>query len=130
MWDSARLERVLDNLLSNAVKYSPDGGLITVSIARERGSGGLSPSPTPDSHAPAPSSWATVAVRDPGIGIPAADLPHTFHLFHRAGNVGQIAGTGIGLAGVKQIVEQHGGAVTVESGEGDGSAFTVRLPLA
>ena len=75
--------------------------------------------------------WAVLAVRDRGIGIPAADLPRIFERYHRAANAaGQFAGTGIGLAGARQIVEQHGGAIAVESAEGAGSTFTVRLPLA
>jgi signal transduction histidine kinase len=70
-------------------------------------------------------------VRDQGIGIPAADLPRVFERFHRAGNVaGRIAGAGIGLAAARQIVEQHGGTISVERREGAGSTFAVRLPLA
>ena len=68
---------------------------------------------------------------DHGLGVPAADLPRIFERFRRAGNVaGRIGGTGIGLASARQIVEQHGGALTAESVEGAGSTFTVRLPLA
>lgn len=114
-WDASRLERVLINLLSNAVKYSPEGGEIIVDVRREERESGL---------------VAVVVVRDQGIGIPAADLPHVFERFHRGSNVvGKIEGTGIGLAGAKQIVEQHGGTVSVESQEGAGAAFTVVLPL-
>jgi PAS domain S-box-containing protein len=110
-WDADRLERVLDNLLGNAVKYSPQGGEIGVEVAAEDGA-------------------AVLTVRDHGVGIPAADLPHVFERFWRAGNVeGRIAGTGLGLAGAKDIVEQHGGTIAVESAEGRGSTFTVRLPL-
>jgi signal transduction histidine kinase len=115
-WDAARLERVLANLLSNAVKYSPDRGDVTVEVACERGEA---------------EDWAVIAVRDRLVGIPAASLARVFERFHRAANVvGRIPGTGIGLSGVKQIVEQHGGRVTVESTEGVGSTFAVRLPLA
>jgi signal transduction histidine kinase len=115
-WDSARLERVLENLVSNAVKYSPDGGEITIEIRLER---------------EADQPWAVLAVRDQGIGIPAADLPRIFARFERAGNVvGQIPGTGIGLTAVRQVVEQHGGRIAVDSEEGVGTTFTVRLPLA
>jgi signal transduction histidine kinase len=71
-----------------------------------------------------------VAVRDFGVGIPPGDLPHFFEQFHRASNVvGRIAGTGIGLAAVRHIVEQHGGTVGVDTREGVGSTFTVCLPL-
>ncbi|MEA2523841.1 MAG: hypothetical protein QOF73_1068 [Thermomicrobiales bacterium] len=114
-WDPARLERVLDNLLGNAVKYSPDGGEIEVRLASEADAGGR---------------WAVLTVRDRGVGIPAADLPSVFRRFYRATNVvGRFTGSGIGLAGVRQIVEQHGGTIAVDSEEGRGSTFTVRLPL-
>jgi len=69
-------------------------------------------------------------VTDQGLGIPVADLPHIFDRFVRAGNVvGHIQGTGIGLASARGIVEQHGGTIMVESQEGQGTTFTVRLPL-
>jgi PAS domain S-box-containing protein len=111
VWDAIRLERVFDNLLANAVRYSPDGGHVTVTLRRK-------------------SAGAIIVVEDEGVGIPAADLPRIFDRFHRGSNVsGRIAGTGVGLAGVKQIVEQHGGAVTVESEESHGTRVTVRLPI-
>ena len=111
-WDAPRLERVLSNLLSNAVKYSPNGGGIAVDVRRE-------------------GDEAVLTVQDHGIGIPAADLPRVFDRFERARNVvGRIGGSGIGLAASRQIVEQHGGTIAVESREGQGSSFRVRLPLA
>ena len=113
--DAARIERVLGNLLSNALKYSPAGSAITVRLARDEGAAG---------------PRAVLSVRDEGIGIPAADLPHIFDRFVRAGNVaGHIQGTGIGLASARGIVEQHGGTIAVRSEEGVGSTFTVYLPL-
>jgi PAS domain S-box-containing protein len=114
-WDQHRLERVLQNLLNNAAKYSHPGSHIAVRISREDG--------------PEGAAWATLSVQDEGVGIPAADLPHIFERFRRGGNVGETAGAGIGLAGAKQIVEQHGGTITVESVEGEGSTFVVRLPI-
>jgi signal transduction histidine kinase len=114
-WDEMRIERVIVNLISNAVKYSPEGGLILIRLRCEERRGQV---------------WAVLTVEDQGMGIPAADLPHIFERFYRGSNVPRdIAGTGIGLAGVQQIVEQHGGSVLVESHEGKGSRFTVRLPL-
>ncbi len=72
-----------------------------------------------------------IAVRDEGIGIPATDLPHIFERFHRGTNVvSHVQGTGIGLASARQIVALHGGTISVESVEGAGATFTVRLPLA
>jgi PAS domain S-box-containing protein len=110
-WDAERLHRVLANLINNAIKYSPDGGEVTIHIERDEG-------------------VAAIAVRDCGVGIPPADLPHVFEQFHRAGNVvGRIAGTGIGLAISRHIVEQHGGSIEVDTREGFGSTFTVRLPM-
>src|SRR5581483_3470256 len=114
-WDAPRLERVLTNLLSNAVKYSPEGGEIVVTL--ERGAGARGP-------------LAEVQVRDRGIGIPAAELPRLFEQYFRASNTqGRIGGTGLGLAGARAIVEQHGGTIAAESIEGQGSTFIVRLPL-
>jgi PAS domain S-box-containing protein len=112
-WDRARLERVLDNLIGNAVKYSPAGGTVRVRVCGE-----------PDGS----GDWAVVTVADQGVGIPPSDLPTVFTPFQRGGNVGTIPGTGVGLAGARQIVEQHGGTIGVESAEGKGSVFTVRLP--
>lgn len=115
-WDPVRLARVLANLLSNALKYSPADSEVVVRVGQER---------SPDGTAS-----AFVAVRDEGVGIPAADFPRLFERFYRGANVaGRTHGTGIGLAGARQIVEQHGGTIVVESEEGQGSTFTVRLPL-
>jgi signal transduction histidine kinase len=111
-WDTDRLERVLANLLSNAIKYSPAGGDVLVQVGHH-------------------GSDAQVCVIDWGLGIPAADLPYIFERFRRASNVGgKIAGSGLGLAGARDIVELHGGSITVTSEEGRGSTFEVRLPLA
>ena len=115
VWDSARLERVLANLLTNAIKYSEPGSEIVVRVALDER---------------AAESWATLSVRDRGIGIPSEDLPRLFEPFYRASNaVGRKPGTGLGLAGARHIVEQHGGRIEVESAEGVGSTFTVRLPV-
>jgi signal transduction histidine kinase len=114
-WDPTRLERVLDNLLSNAIKYSPAGGDVTVTVTREG----------TDNEA-----WVELAVRDEGVGVPAADLERIFDRFHRGGNVEvQVPGIGLGLASTSQIVATHGGKIRVESREGKGSTFIVRLPL-
>jgi PAS domain S-box-containing protein len=123
-WDAARLEQVLGNLLSNAVKYSNDGTEITVTLRREDAEAGM------DGNDPEASEWAVVSVSDRGIGIPADDLPHIFEWYHRASNVSdQVSGAGIGLASARQILKQHGGTISVSSREGEGSTFTVRLPL-
>ena len=115
-WDRRRLEMMLANLLSNAIKFSPDGGAISVRLTRE------------DRF---DSGWAVFMVSDPGIGIPEAELDRVFERLYRASNVvGRIDGTGNGLAGVRDFVSQHGGTISVQSREGGGSTFTVRLPLA
>lgn len=113
--DCARVERVLQNLLTNAVKYSPNGGDVDLTVRRERADDG---------------EWTVVEVRDEGVGIPESELPRLFERFFRASNVGdRMRGTGLGLAGARQIVEQHGGRIAVSSQEGAGSTFTVWLPL-
>ncbi|HZI08086.1 MAG TPA: hybrid sensor histidine kinase/response regulator [Archangium sp.] len=113
-WDEASLERVLDNLLGNAVKYSPRGGSIDVWLSEE---------------SPGPEGWVRLRVQDQGMGIPAEDLPHIFERFRRGRNVAPvISGSGVGLASAHRLVELHGGTLTVESEEGKGSTFTVRLP--
>lgn len=113
--DLLRIERVLDNLLSNAVKYSPTGGAITVTVDVEGADG---------------EAWAVVQVRDQGIGIPAADLPHVFERFRRASNVTpSMYGTGLGLASVQQIVAQHGGRISIASPAKGGTLVTIHLPL-
>lgn len=113
--DATRLERVLANLLSNAAKYSPAGSEVRLEVSQAAQDG---------------RQWAVLAVEDQGMGIPAADLPHIFERFHRGSNVaGRVAGTGLGLAGARRIIEQHGGTISAESEEGRGSRFTIRLPL-
>jgi PAS domain S-box-containing protein len=113
-WDEARIERIVANLISNAVKYSPRGGEITIDVSQEERDG---------------QAWAVLAVRDRGIGIPPAEMERVFEPYYRASNTaGTVSGSGIGLAGTRHIVEQHGGQIAVESSVGD-TTFTVRLPL-
>jgi PAS domain S-box-containing protein len=115
-WDTARIERVVSNLLNNSVKYSPHGSQIVLSLACESAEDG---------------AWAVLDVRDHGVGIPADELPRVFDRFYRGRNVvGKVHGTGIGLAGVRQIVEQHGGRISVTSTDGGGTTVSVRFPLA
>jgi signal transduction histidine kinase len=71
-----------------------------------------------------------VAVADHGIGIPASDLAHLFERYHRGSNVSGIVGTGVGLYLAKTAVDLHHGTVEVQSREGEGSRFTIRLPRA
>ncbi len=110
--DELRLEQVLYNLVNNAVKYSPNGGTVTVRAGR----GG---------------EMVHIAVSDEGIGIPNEALPHIFERFYRADNAdtSKIAGMGIGLYVVQQVIALHGGQVEVASAEAVGSTFTIALPL-
>jgi signal transduction histidine kinase len=113
-WDARALERVLENLLGNAVKYSAPGTTVTVMLAEERSN---------------PSNGVRLEVSDEGIGIPAEDLPHVFERFRRGRNVSRdVSGSGVGLASARRMVELHGGTIQVESQEGRGTTFTVRLP--
>lgn len=114
-WDGARLRRVVENLVGNAVKYSPSGRPVTLVVSRETDGDG---------------AWAVLRVRDRGLGIPSDALPRLFEPYFRASNVlGQVEGTGLGLAGARRLVEEHGGRLVVHSVEGLGSTFTVKLPL-
>jgi two-component system, OmpR family, sensor kinase len=106
--DSKLLSQVFDNLLSNAVKFSP-GGVIKLSATVDHGR-------------------ISVVVADNGIGIPQDDLPRLFERYYRGSNVSGIVGTGVGLNLVKMVVDLHGGDVAVDSSEGKGTRFTVRLP--
>ena len=111
--DPARLQQVVWNLLSNAVKFSAAGGRIVLRVSRAR-------------------SEAVVSVRDEGEGIETEFLPHVFERFRQADNTRTRThgGLGLGLAIVRDLVAQHGGAVAAESGgKGQGATFTVRLPL-
>jgi signal transduction histidine kinase len=113
--DAFRIERVMTNLLSNSIRYSPQGGEVIVGIRQV---------------SEANARWAVITVCDNGLGIPARDVPYIFDRFYRASNVeGKIVGAGIGLAGVRQIVEQHGGSISAHSKKDGETVFTVRLPL-
>jgi signal transduction histidine kinase len=110
--DRDRVAQVIDNLVSNAIKYSPDGGVVTVSLSLD-------------------GSSAVLAVTDPGIGIADGDRDRIFEKFFRAEEAAAATGgTGLGLAVAREIVESHGGAISVRSKPGSGSTFTVTLPVA
>jgi signal transduction histidine kinase len=110
--DPDRMRQVIDNLLSNAIKYSPEGTKIDVETIVEDGS-------------------MLTAVIDRGIGIPKDEIPQLFERFHRARNVSSryYGGLGLGLYIAKAIIEAHRGSIHVESEEGKGSRFTIRLPV-
>ena len=107
--DAGLIRQVLENLLFNGVKYSPDGGVVTYTTTTTE-------------------NEVVFSVSDTGIGIPEEDFERLFEPFHRAKNVGAIAGTGLGLAIVRRAVDLHGGTVTVDSKQGKGTTFTIRIP--
>ncbi|MCU1281390.1 MAG: Chemotaxis protein methyltransferase CheR [bacterium] len=110
--DPTRVEQVLNNLISNAIKYSPAGGPVIVTVARDGG-------------------FASIDVADRGIGIAQDELEEVFSPFCRTGASREtIPGVGLGLWVSRRIVEAHGGALEVLSKLGVGSTFRVRLPLA
>lgn len=110
--DHARLTQILTNLLDNAFHYTPDNGCITVSVAANGDS-------------------VAISIADTGIGIAEENLNKIFDRFFRASDddVQRVAGTGLGLAIVRSLVEMHDGKINVESEVGQGSVFTIHLPL-
>src|SRR5215831_2816858 len=116
MGDRTRLRQLLLNLVTNAIKYTPRGGSVEVAVVRR----------APDE--------VSITVRDTGIGISTADLPHVFDRFWRAdrarSRASERGGFGLGLAISQWIVQAHGGTITVQSRLGRGSLFTVNLPSA
>jgi signal transduction histidine kinase len=109
--DPPRIGQVVSNLLGNALKFTPRNGAVVVELR-----------PTPEG--------AEIEVRDTGVGIDAAELPHVFERFFRGSreNEARGSGSGLGLAIVKSIVDMHGGRIFVESRLGAGTTFVVALP--
>ncbi len=110
--DQPKLASVISNLTDNAIKYTPEGGEVRVSLAAKGRS-------------------AILTVQDNGIGIPPEEQAHVFDRFYRVDKARSRAtgGTGLGLSIVRQMVQLHGGAITLTSAPGEGSTFTVTLPL-
>ena len=108
--DDKMLRQVFTNLIGNAVKYSPKASMVWIE-GRKAG------------------EHAVIAIRDQGVGIPENEIDKLFGRFFRASTASGIAGTGIGLHLVKQLVEIHGGEISVTSVEGEGTTFTVKLPV-
>lgn len=109
--DPLRIGQVLDNLVSNAIKYSPDGGKVSISADADR-------------------QWVRLSITDTGMGMSSEDAARAFNRFFRAETARKAAipGAGLGLSITRMIVERHGGTIACESGEGQGSTFTVTLP--
>ncbi len=112
-FDRDKLEKVLTNLLSNAFKFTPDDGQVSAALSVDDN-----------------GRAAVITIKDSGIGIPAGQMPHLFERFFQTQNTSDLqAGSGIGLALTKELVELHHGQISAESTEGRGSVFTIRLPL-
>lgn len=112
LFDLSTMSTILDNLLSNAAKYT-DEGRITLSLSHDTGTDG--------------TVYAAIKVADTGSGIRQRSIPHIFERYYHDPQNTHTTSTGIGLALVKNLVELHEGTVSVESREGEGSVFTVRL---
>ena len=110
--DSSKLGQIIYNLAENAIKYTPDGGHVTVMLGMESGQ-------------------MILQVQDDGVGIPPEDQAHIFDRFYRVDKARsrETGGTGLGLSIVRQMVTLHGGTISVSSQPGEGSLFTVRIPL-
>jgi len=120
--DRERVVQVLLNLLGNAVKFTPAGGSICLEAA-------IASSASPNDGVGSYGSFVRFRVRDTGVGISAAHLPHVFDRFWQVHTTGR-AGAGLGLAIAKGIVEAHGGAIWAESEVGDGTTFSFTIPVA
>ncbi len=112
LMDKDKLKQILYNLLSNSIRFLRDNGKVTVSLSKE-------------------GNLAKIIVEDNGIGIKEEDLPHLFERFYRAdiSRNKETGGTGLGLSIVKNLVELHGGNISVDSEYGKGTKFTIMLPL-
>jgi PAS domain S-box-containing protein len=108
--DTKLARQIIGNLLSNALKYSPEEKPVRLAMNFE-------------------PEQVVLKVRDEGIGIPPEDQEQLFQVYHRARNVGSIQGTGLGLVIIKQAIDAHGGSISVESTLGQGTTFTVALPI-
>jgi two-component system phosphate regulon sensor histidine kinase PhoR len=129
--DREGLREILDNLIDNAIKYTPQGGSVSVKWEQGAGSGeqgvGSQHRASSIEH-----PFARITVGDTGIGIKPQDLERVFERFYRVDKARsrELGGTGLGLAIVKHLTQSFGGKVAVESEPGQGSTFTVELPMA
>ncbi len=121
--DRRQLISAIHALLENAVVYSPRGAAVTISINRVDA--------TVNEDGESVSPHVRIAIKDQGVGIPAKDLERIFERFYRVdpGRARETGGTGLGLSIVRHVAQNHGGNVLVESREGEGSTFTLELPM-
>ncbi len=111
-WNENAIHRITRNLLENAIKFTPERGRVEVRVEREAG-------------------WAALEVEDTGIGIQEESVPHVFQAFRQEyeGINREYQGSGLGLSIVNHLVEEHGGTIELETEKGEGTCFTVRLPI-
>jgi signal transduction histidine kinase len=107
--DLTLIHQIVTNLLSNALKFSAAGSLVQLNV---RGT----------------DDTLELVVTDAGIGIPESDLEHIFEPFFRASNIGEVRGTGLGMAIVRDCVDIQEGTLDVKSVKGEGTTVTIRLP--
>lgn len=121
--DRRQLISAVQALLENAVIYSPEAGRITITITRHESVLDADEAPT--------GPTVRIAIQDQGIGIPSKDLDRIFERFYRVdpGRARATGGTGLGLSIVRHVAQNHGGRVLVDSREGEGSTFTLELPV-
>jgi two-component system sensor histidine kinase SenX3 len=121
--DRRQLVSAVHALLENAVVYSPEGGSVDVSIERIDA--------TLDDEGETVGPFVHVNIKDEGVGIPSKDLERIFERFYRVdpGRARETGGTGLGLSIVRHVAQNHGGNVLVDSREGEGSNFTLELPM-
>lgn len=131
-FDHDKMDKIFSNLLSNAMKFTPEEGKVIVEFGIWNAELGIENSAFDIRHSAFPAGrFAEIKITDNGIGIPADFLPNIFDRFYQvnASSTRVHGGTGIGLALVKELVELHYGIISVTSKEGEGTTFTVHLPL-
>lgn len=122
--DRRQLTSAIHALLENAVVYSPEGGTVSISIERVDDT-------DDDEDLDVAAPFVRINIKDQGVGIPAKDLERIFERFYRVdpGRARETGGTGLGLSIVRHVAQNHGGNVVVDSREGEGSTFSLELPI-
>ena len=110
--DKKRIEQVIINVISNAIKYTPEGGKVAVKLGGDNAN-------------------VNISIKDNGIGIPDEDIPHVFERFYRVekSRTSETGGTGLGLSIANEIITAHGGSISLKSKVGEGSEFTIIIPV-
>jgi two-component system phosphate regulon sensor histidine kinase PhoR len=111
--DETRISQVFLNLLDNAIKYTPNNGIVTISVEQK-------------------NKFVQISIKDTGIGIPEKDISRLFERFYRVDKARsrELGGTGLGLSIAKHIIQSHGGEISVQSEEGNGATFSLTVPIA